>query len=133
MSEDRQDQGRVRLDKWLWAARFFKTRRLATEAIAGGHVHLDGQRVKPSRPVRVGDRLEIRKGEVRFEIDVLALSERRGPASEAAKLYRETPESLARREREREARRLAAQAPAPARRPDKRARRRLRDVKGGRP
>ncbi len=133
MSGDRQDQGRVRLDKWLWAARFFKTRRLATEAIAGGHVHLDGQRVKPSRPVRVGDRLEIRKGEVRFEIDVLALSERRGPASEAAKLYRETPESLARREREREARRLAAQAPAPARRPDKRARRRLRDVKGGRP
>ncbi len=133
MSEDRQDQGRVRLDKWLWAARFFKTRRLATEAIAGGHVHLDGQRVKPSRPVRVGDRLEIRKGEVRFEIDVLALSERRGPASEAAKLYRETPESLARREREREARRLAARAPAPVRRPDKRDRRRLRDVKGGRP
>ncbi len=133
MSGDRQDQGRVRLDKWLWAARFFKTRRLATEAIAGGHVHLDGQRVKPSRPVRVGDRLEIRKGEVRFEIDVLALSERRGPASKAAKLYRETPESLARREREREARRLVAQAPAPARRPDKRARRRLRDVKGGRP
>ena len=133
MSGDRQDRNRVRLDKWLWAARFFKTRRLATEAIAGGHVHLDGQRVKPSRPVRVGDRLEIRKGEVRFEIDVLALSERRGPASEAAKLYRETPESLARREREREARRLAAQAPAPARRPDKRARRRLRDVKGGRP
>ena len=133
MSGERQDRNRVRLDKWLWAARFFKTRRLATEAIAGGHVHLDGQRVKPSRPVRVGDRLEIRKGEVRFEIDVLALSERRGPASEAAKLYRETPESLARREREREARRLAAQAPAPARRPDKRARRRLRDVKGGRP
>jgi len=131
MSVDEQD--RVRLDKWLWAARFFKTRRLATEAIAGGHVHLDGQRVKPSRPVRVGDRLEIRKGDVRFEIDVLALSDRRGPASEAAKLYRETPESLARREREREARRLAARAPAPARRPDKRQRRRLRDVKGGRP
>ncbi|RMG30370.1 MAG: RNA-binding S4 domain-containing protein [Gammaproteobacteria bacterium] len=121
---------RIRLDKWLWAARFFKTRRLATEAITGGHVHLDGRRVKPSRPVRVGDRLEIRKGALHFEIEVLALSDRRGPASEAAGLYRELPESIARRERARAASRLAAAAPAPDRRPDKRARRRLRRIKG---
>lgn len=90
----------VRLDKWLWAARFFKTRQLAQEAIAGGKVHLNGQRVKPGREIQVGARLEISKDQLVWVVDVTALSSRRGPAREAALLYQETSESLARREAE---------------------------------
>ncbi len=90
----------VRLDKWLWAARFFKTRQLAQEAIAGGKVHLNGQRVKPGREIHVGARLEISKDQLIWIVDVTALSSRRGPAKEAALLYQETSESLARREAE---------------------------------
>jgi len=120
------DNERMRLDKWLWAARFFKSRSLATEAINGGKVHLDGARVKPSHGVRPGDRLRIRRGEMEWTVDVVALAARRGPASEAQKLYRETEASLAARERQREERRLAAAAaPRPDHRPDKRARRRI--------
>ena len=91
--------GRVRIDKWLWAARFFKTRSLAAEAVEGGKAQWQGNRVKPAHAVKVGDRLQVRIGAMHWEIDVLALSERRGAASIAQTLYRETPDSLAERQR----------------------------------
>ena len=87
------DEHRVRLDKWLWAARFFKTRALAGEAVTGGKVHLQGHRVKPSRGVKIDDCFEIQRGYERFEIIVTAISARRGSASEAQALYRETEAS----------------------------------------
>ena len=119
-------QEKVRLDKWLWAARFFKTRALASEAINGGHVHLNGNRAKPARAVSVGDALSIRKGEVEYLIEVLALSVRRGPAREAALLYEESAASREARDAYAEQRRLlAASGPAPKKRPDKRDRRRI--------
>lgn len=119
-------EAKVRLDKWLWAARFYKTRALATEAVSGGHVHLNGARVKPARPVKVGDELAIRKGPQEFVVIVREISERRGPAIQAQQLYEETPGSVAKRESSVEARRLAAaSAPRPEGRPDKRARRRI--------
>lgn len=122
---------RVRIDKWLWAARFFKTRRLAAEAVEGGKVHVDGARIKPSRALRGGERLEIRRGHERLEVEVLALSDRRGPASVAQALYRETAESLAARTAAAEQRRLAAVvSPESAGRPDKRARRQWRRITG---
>ncbi len=89
---------RVRLDKWLWAARFYKTRSLAAEAIAGGKVQVNGDRVKRARPVQVGDEVRIRQGPYEHQILVRALSGRRGPASEATQLYEERPESRAARE-----------------------------------
>jgi ribosome-associated heat shock protein Hsp15 len=117
---------RVRLDRWLWAARFFKTRELATEAVEGGKVHLNGERVKPAHAIRPGDRLEIRRGMEQFEILVRDLSDRRGPAAEAQQLYEETAVSRQRREAEAELRRLhLAAAPRPSGRPDKRQRRRI--------
>lgn len=88
----------LRVDKWLWAARFFKTRALATLAVDAGHVKLDGARIKPSRALRAGDRLTLRVGEQDWEITVVALSDRRGPATEARRLYVEDPASMARRE-----------------------------------
>lgn len=116
----------LRLDKWLWAARFYKTRALATEAINGGHVHLNGGRPKPSRTVQAGDELEIRRGPETYHITVEALSSRRGPAAEAKKLYHESEESYQRRQQEREQRRLEAAAqPQVARRPDKQGRRKI--------
>ena len=119
-------QDRVRLDKWLWAARFFKTRALATEAVSGGHVHLNGARVKPSRPVKVGDALSIRKGPLEFIVAVKAVSERRGPAVQARELYEESPQSIERREAAARDRRMAAaEAPRPEGRPDKRSRRKI--------
>src|SRR5512135_1136 len=96
-----EDSDRVRVDKWLWAARFFKTRSLATEAVLGGHVHVGGERVKPAKEVRVGDRLEIRRGEERVAVVVTGVADRRGSASVAATLYEETAESVAARERHR--------------------------------
>lgn len=121
---------RIRVDKWLWAARFFKTRSLAAEAIQGGKVHVNGQRVKPARGVRVGDALTIQRGEERFEIMVQALSDRRGPASVATTLYEETAASQRAREQRREQRRLqAAGRPQALGRPDKRARREARRLK----
>lgn len=116
---------KLRLDKWLWAARFFKTRSLATEAVDGGKVHLNGQRVKPAREVRVGDTLAITAGES-WTVAVKALSDRRGPAPEARLLYAEMPESAIAREQAREAGRLVAD-PAAERhgRPTKRDRRQL--------
>jgi ribosome-associated heat shock protein Hsp15 len=89
----------IRLDKWLWAARFFKTRSQAQEAIDSGKVQVDGARAKPSRSVAAGQRIAIRKGEERWEVEVLAVSGRRGPAPEARQLYQETAASLADRER----------------------------------
>jgi ribosome-associated heat shock protein Hsp15 len=123
---------RVRIDKWLWAARFFKTRGAATEAVTGGHVHVNGERVKPARDVKVGDRLEIRRGQQRFTVVVTGLAERRGPASAAAELYEETPESIAEREKRREERRLAKPLGADlSARPTKRDRRRLDALRRG--
>lgn len=97
---------RVRLDKWLWAARFYKTRALAHAAIEHGHVRLAGDRVKPGREVRVGDVLSLRIDDLEWVVAVLKLSERRGPASEARQLYAETGDSLATRLRAIEQRRL---------------------------
>jgi ribosome-associated heat shock protein Hsp15 len=119
------DQEDIRLDRWLWAARFFKTRSLAQQAIAGGHVHLNGQRVKAARAIRPGDRLEITRGEERFELHVLALAARRGPATVARGLYEETDASAAARAAAQQLRRDIAGSRPPAARPDKRDRRRL--------
>lgn len=93
------EDSEFRLDKWLWAARFFKTRALAAEAIDAGKVLVEGERVKRARRVRQGDRLGIRLGPYEHRIVVLALSQRRGPAREAAALYEETAESVAAREK----------------------------------
>jgi ribosome-associated heat shock protein Hsp15 len=118
---------RVRLDKWLWAARFFKTRALATTAVNGGKVHMSGQRVKPSRPVGIDDCYEIRRAYERYEIVVTGLAARRGSAADAALLYRETEASIARRAEEAEKRRLAQmQRPRTDARPDKKQRRQIR-------
>jgi ribosome-associated heat shock protein Hsp15 len=87
-----------RLDKWLWAARFFKTRKLATEAISGGKVHLNGQRSKPGKEVKIGNRLSISKGPYQWELTVMGLAKQRKPASEAVLLYEESADSLARRQ-----------------------------------
>jgi len=89
----------VRLDRWLWASRFFKTRALAVEAIDGGRVQVAGQRVKRAKGVGVGDRIRIRQGAFEWQVVVRGLSERRGPAGVAAELYAETPESRTARER----------------------------------
>ena len=92
------EDGRVRLDKWLWAARFFKTRALAAEAVEGGKVQVNGDRPKRARPLQVGDEIRVRLGPYEHTITVRALSARRGPASEAAELYEETAASRAARE-----------------------------------
>jgi ribosome-associated heat shock protein Hsp15 len=96
--DEREDDARVRLDKWLWAARFYKTRALASEAIAGGKVQVNGDRAKRARPVQPGDEIRIRQGPYEHHVVVRALSARRGPASAAAELYEETPASRAARE-----------------------------------
>ncbi len=123
----------MRLDKWLWAARFFKTRRLAAEAVQGGHVHLDGRRTKPGREVKVGSRLHIRRNGLEWEIEVLALPAQRRPAREAATFYREEEASRRRRE-ELLARRRAERLATPLRtegRPSKRDRRLIHRFKQG--
>jgi ribosome-associated heat shock protein Hsp15 len=94
---DTNNSERFRIDKWLWAARFFKTRSLATAAVECGKVLLNDMRVKPAKAVAHGDMLDIHIGQVQFIIEVLALSNKRGPATEAQKLYRETEESSQRR------------------------------------
>ncbi|HEX6928340.1 MAG TPA: S4 domain-containing protein [Gammaproteobacteria bacterium] len=125
-------QERIRLDKWLWAARFFKTRVLAQAAVNGGKVHVNGERVKPARHVEAGDRLEITKGEQRFIVIVEALSGRRGPAKVAEMLYTETDESREAREEAAATRKLLRQsAPHPERKPDKKQRRHIIRFKSG--
>jgi ribosome-associated heat shock protein Hsp15 len=123
--------GRVRIDKWLWAARFFKARTLAAEAVELGRVRVSGERIKPAREARVGDRVEVFAGELRREFVIRALSSQRGPATVAQLLYEETADSCARREQRREMARYGAE---PARsikgRPTKREGRMLRSVRG---
>jgi ribosome-associated heat shock protein Hsp15 len=123
--------GRLRLDKWLWAARFYKTRSLAAQAVEGGKVKLNGERAKPAKDVKPGDLVEVRSGELQWQVEVRALSPRRGPAAEAAKLYAETGESRTRREQMLAMRRAG---PHPAHdthgRPTKRERRMIRRFTG---
>ena len=116
----------VRLDKWLWAARFFKTRSIARDAVSGGKVHLNGHRAKPGRSLNPGDELRIQRGEEEYTITVLELSPRRGPASVAQGMYEESEESRKRREQLADARKLERQARTMRdRRPDKRQRRKI--------
>ena len=120
----------VRLDKWLWAARFFKTRSQAKTAIEGGKVHLNNARVKASKDVRVGDTLDIRRGTNEFVVRVIDLAERRGNATMAQALYEETVESIDRRETDVARRRMErAGLRVPASRPSKKGRRELRRLK----
>lgn len=120
----------VRADLWLWAARFFKTRKLARQAIEAGHIDVNELGCKPSKALHVGDQMHIARGEEQLHVVVLALSTRRGPASEAQALYEETPASRAAREAAREQRRLTGAAfDHPPKRPDKQARRQLRQLK----
>jgi ribosome-associated heat shock protein Hsp15 len=124
----------TRIDKWLWAARFFKTRELASKACEMGRVSSNGQRAKPAREVRAGDMLHIDNGAVEFDIEVLALSQQRGPAAVAQTLYRETEASIELRRKAAEERRLLGPAftAAPAGRPSKRDRRLIHSFVRGR-
>ncbi len=126
---DTEASGKLRLDKWLWAARFFKTRSLAADAAESGKVQVNGARAKPARLVASGDRLLVRVGPYEHELEVLGVSPRRGPAPEARKLYRETEGSL--RKREELAAQLRAQpVPAFKGRPTKRDRRQMERLTG---
>jgi ribosome-associated heat shock protein Hsp15 len=118
----------IRADVWLWAARFFKTRSLAKQAIDGGKIDLNDGTCKPAKAVHVGDVFRISRGEERLQVEVLGLSEKRGPAPVAQALYRESEASLAAREAAKAQRKLVG-AMAPPGRPDKQARRELRRLK----
>ena len=123
--------GRLRIDKWLWAARFYKTRSLAARAVEGGKVKLNGERVKPGKEVKTGDELEVRSGELHWLVEVRGVALKRGPAAEAALLYAESDENRARREHMIAMRRAG---PHPAHdahgRPTKRDRRMIRRFTG---
>lgn len=121
----------VRIDKWLWAARFFKTRSLATEAIDSGRVRLDGERIKPARPVKIDDKLIIDNGADVWEVLVLGISDKRGSAPVARLLYEETSASVTKRENEQEARKLYREPGTTIKgRPTKRDRRALSKASG---
>ena len=122
----------MRVDKWLWAARFYKTRSAATDAVVGGRVHVNGARAKPAKEVKPGDEVELTIGFTRRVVEVLAVSDKRGPAAVAALLYRETPESIEARERAAAERRLARPPGADlGARPTKLDRRRLDALRRG--
>jgi len=120
---------KLRIDKWLWAARFFKTRSLAKAAIEGGKVHLGGNRIKVSKEISVGDELTIRQGYDDKVVIVKVLSDRRGGAPQAQTLYEESPASIAKREQAAMARKAAGATARPANKPDKQQRRRLLELR----
>ncbi|AHF72981.1 Ribosome-associated heat shock protein implicated in the recycling of the 50S subunit (S4-like protein) [Candidatus Sodalis pierantonius str. SOPE] len=124
----------VRLDKWLWAARFYKTRALAREMIEGGKVHYNGQRSKPGKTMELGAEITLRQGNDEHQVSVRAISNQHRPASDAQQLYQETDASIAKREKMAEARKQnALTMPHPDRRPDKKERRNLIKFKYGEP
>ena len=119
-----------RIDKWLWTSRFFKTRSLASDAVNGGKVHLNGQRVKAGRSVKAGDELSIQKDGSLFEVTIIAINKTRRPAKEACLTYEESDDSRIKREREQQIKKLAsASRPVPQRKPGKREREQLRQFK----
>jgi ribosome-associated heat shock protein Hsp15 len=133
MSENRTDEGpgAARIDRWLFGVRLFKSRSLAAQAVAGGKVHVNGDRVKPSREIRAGDLVAFVRGAVEFECTVTAIPARRGPASEAAQCYVETPASEARRAEFAQRMKVASGlTPRPDERPDKHDRQALRRLRG---
>jgi ribosome-associated heat shock protein Hsp15 len=133
MSEDRTDEGpgAARIDRWLFGVRLFKSRSLAAQAVTGGKVHVNGDRVKPSREVRAGDVVTFVRGTVEFECNVMAIPMRRGPAAEAARCYVETPASEARRAEFAQRMKIASgMRPRPDVRPDKHGRQALRRLRG---
>jgi len=130
MSEASASQRGIRIDRWLWAARFFKTRSLAKHAVEGGKVHLEGQRAKPAKEIRVGQQLTIRRGDTEMTVVVAELSEQRGPAKVAQLLYNETAESIELREAASARRRMErAGLQVPSSKPSKKDRRDLRRLK----
>jgi ribosome-associated heat shock protein Hsp15 len=131
MPTEKTSLDKMRLDKWLWAARFFKTRSLAIQAIDNGRVKLNGERVKPAREVKPGDRLDVHLGEADWTLTVRALAMQRGPAPVAQALYEEDPASRARRQQQLQDRKLAASPEAAIKgRPTKRDRRRIHRFTG---
>ena len=125
---NKMTEEKVRIDKWLWAARFFKTRSMAAQAVSGGKVHVNGARVKPARTVVPGEEMRIRRGEEEFVVIVQGVSGKRRPAKEAQLLYEETEASILHREEMRHKKRLeaAGRMYGPMKRPDKKARRQIR-------
>ena len=125
--ENDDDADRLRIDRWLWCARLFKSRSAAAEAVRGGHVRLNGQRVKPSHAVKIGDALQVASGNgAERDLAIAAIPKRRGPAPEAAASYAESPESIERRRKAAEERKArAVYLPPTAGKPDKRTRRLL--------
>jgi ribosome-associated heat shock protein Hsp15 len=120
------EEQKQRIDKWLWAARFFKTRVLAAEAVSGGKVHLNGDRVKPARVIKVGDRLNITKAPFEYEVFILGLNHQRRPAREAQRMYEETPASVQAREALKEINRaMSAAMPFSEKKPSKKDRRQI--------
>ncbi|MET1256735.1 ribosome-associated heat shock protein Hsp15 [Aliikangiella maris] len=127
MSQERKLANKIRLDKWLWACRFYKTRAIAKAAIEGGKVHCEGQKPKPGKIIQIGDTIKLRQGFDEKTVVVKELSEQRGPAKIAQTLYEETPESIEKREQMTMMRKMAA--PITQRKPDKKQRRAIHRFK----